>query len=52
MNRDDGVVYMLSFCLLLALVLLLKSTPPPRVAQIRKDNPYETQQQRNIKNSK
>ena len=52
-EHDNGLLYMLAFCLLLALVALLRSTPPPqRVAVMRKDEPKETQQERNARMSK
>lgn len=58
-ERKDGLVYMLAFCLLLALVaivsLLRGTTPPPKMAAISKDDPQPktlTQQELNIKNSK
>lgn len=52
-EHDNGLLYMLAFCLLLALVMLLRSTPPPlKQATVSEYKPEETQQQRNARNSK
>lgn len=55
-KHDTGLLYMLAFCLLLALVMLLRSTPPPpKHAVVIKDGlraEEQSQQERNIKNSK
>lgn len=46
----DGLLYMLAFCLMLALVMLLKGTPPPlKHAVMHMDDPQETQRERNAR---